>query len=120
MNDRIDASTKTGNLLLDSLPVQERELLLVDAKTRLVLVGDVLLRPGDQIDSVAFPISGTLSMITQPDDIAVEAATIGREGAACVHSAFGSGTATQDLISQIDGEILTVPLATFNERVQEG
>ena len=105
---------------MDSLPVQERELLLVDAKTRLVLVGDVLLRPGDQIDSVAFPISGTLSMITQPDDIAVEAATIGREGAASVHSALGSGTASQDLISQIDGEMITVPVATFTERVHEG
>ena len=37
-----------------------------------------------------------------------------------MHSAFGSGTATQDLICQIDGEIITVPLATFTERVKEG
>ena len=56
MNDRTDASTKTGNLLLDSLPVKERELLLADAKTRQVLVGEVFLRPGDQIEWVAFPI----------------------------------------------------------------
>src|SRR5215208_3605444 len=103
MNQRTDASTKTRNLLLDALPVHEREPLLADAKTRQVLVGDVLLRPGDQIEWVAFPISGTLSMITQPDDIAVEAATIGREGAASVHSALGSRRASQQLVSQIDG-----------------
>src|SRR5215212_10052740 len=120
MNDRADATAKTGNLLLDALSVQERELLLADAKTRPITVGDVLLHPGDRVEWVPFPISGTLSMITQPDDIAVEAATIGREGAASVHSAFGSGTASQDLVSQIDGEMITVPIETFVMLAHEG
>src|SRR5215213_11447272 len=115
MKDRLDASTKTGNLLLDALAVQERELLLADAKTRPIVVGDVLLRPGDPVTWVPFPISGGLSMITQPDDIPVEAATIGREGAASVHSALGSQTASQDLVSQVEGEMITVPIETFTK-----
>src|SRR5215212_6066222 len=120
MNDRPDASRKTGNLLLDALTVQDRELLLAEAKTRPITVGDVLLRPGDRIAWVPFPISGSLSMITQPDDMPVEAATIGREGAASVHSALGSQTATQDLVSQIEGEMITVPVQTFTKQAQEG
>jgi CRP-like cAMP-binding protein len=120
MNDRPDASRKTGTLLLDALSVEEREVLFAEAKTRPITVGDVLLRPDDRVTWVPFPISGSLSMITQPDDIPVEAATIGREGAASVHSALGSRTATQDLVSQIDGEMITVPVATFAKLAQEG
>jgi CRP-like cAMP-binding protein len=120
VNDRPDPSAKTGNLLLDALSINDREMLLADAKTRPIVVGDVLLRLDDPVDWVPFPISGTLSMITQPDDIAVEAATIGREGAATVHSALGSRRASQELVSQIDGAMITVPVATFVKQAQQG
>jgi CRP-like cAMP-binding protein len=120
VSSRPDASTKTGNMLLDALGMDEREALLADAKTRPIVVGDALLRPGDRVDWVPFPVKGSLSMITQPDNIPVEAATIGREGVASVHSALGSHTSTQDLISQIEGEMITVPIATFTEQVHEG
>jgi CRP-like cAMP-binding protein len=120
----LDPATNTGNLLLDALGPDKRALLLADASARPITVGDVLLTEGDPVVWVPFPLSGVLSMVSQPDDaLAVEAATIGREGAANIHSAIGSQSASQQLVSQIEGEMITVPIATFvkqleNERMQ--
>jgi CRP-like cAMP-binding protein len=118
--DQIDPSDRTGNLILDALSLDERTEVLTDARRRPITVGDVLLWPGDRIVYVPFPISGTLSMVAQPDDIAVEAATIGREGAASVHSALGSRVATQQLVSQVDGEMITVGVERFVKQAGEG
>src|SRR5688572_4083171 len=102
MSGRPDPALRTGNLLLDSLPLEERTTLLADAETRSIVVGDLLLLPGDPVHSVPFPTMGTLSMVAQPDDNAeVEAATIGNEGVAGVHSALGSRTASQQLVGQV-------------------
>ena len=49
----------------------------------------------------------------------VEAATIGNEGAAKLPSALGSQTASQELIGQVAGEMITVPIETFTKHVQE-
>jgi hypothetical protein len=85
--DQIDPSAPTGNMLLDALGLDERVAVLSDARRRPITVGDVLLWPGDPTVYVPFPTAGTLSMVAQPEDVAVEAATIGREGAAGIHSA---------------------------------
>jgi hypothetical protein len=84
MHDRSpEFSERTGNLLLDALSRDERDALLTDARTGPIHVGTTLFRPGDAIDYVAFPTSGTTSMLAQPDrSTPVEAATIGREGPA--------------------------------------
>jgi CRP-like cAMP-binding protein len=122
MNDRpTRTAERTGNLLLDALDVDERAVLLADARTRPIQVGTTLFHPGDAIGYVAFPTSGTLSMLAQPDHaMPVEAATIGREGAASLHSALGSRTATQELVGQVDGEMITVGIERFAKQAQEG
>ena len=75
--------------------------------------------PGDAITYVPFPLIGTLSLVAQPDDMPVEAATIGNEGAAKLPSALGSQTASQELIGQVAGEMITVPIEIFTKHVQE-
>jgi CRP-like cAMP-binding protein len=112
---------RTGNLLLDALERDEREALLADARTMPIHVGTTLFRPGDAIDYVPFPTSGTVSMIAQPDrGTPVEAATIGREGAGSLHSALGSRTATQELVGQVDGSMITIGIERFAKHAQEG
>ena len=60
-------------------------------------------------------------MIAMPEDgLQVEAATIGSEGAASVHSALGSRFAAQQLVSQIEGEMITVGTETFVKQAQGG
>jgi CRP-like cAMP-binding protein len=120
VHDRPDPSVKTGNLLLDAIDLREREAALDGARTRPISVGDVLVRPGDRVTTVAFPTRGTVSMVTQPDETPVEAATIGKEGAASIHSALGSRQASQQLIAQIAGEIITVPIETFAKEANAG
>jgi CRP-like cAMP-binding protein len=120
MHDQPDPTQRTGNLLLDALSVEERSRLLADARSRDFVVGDVMYRPGDPVTYVAFPTSGTLSMLAQPDDAQpVEAATIGLEGAASLHSALGSRRATQELVGQVDGRIITVGVEVFNKEAAE-
>jgi len=121
MGDQPDPTQRTGNLLLDALPLDERTTLLADARMRAIVVGDVLALPGDEIAFVPFPTSGTLSMVAQPDDsVPVEAATIGNEGAASIHSALGSRTASQQLVSQINGEMITVGIEAFTKHARGG
>jgi CRP-like cAMP-binding protein len=122
MDDRSPAAAdRTGNLLLDALGEDERALVLADAERRSIQVGGVLFRHGDPIGYVAFPLSGTLSMAAQPDDsTTVEAATIGREGAASLHSALGSRRATQELVGQVEGEMIAVGMETFTKYAHAG
>jgi CRP-like cAMP-binding protein len=122
MHDRSpDPSERTGNLLLDALGQDERDTLLTNARTRPIHVGTTLFRPDDAIDYVPFPTSGTISMLAQPDgSTPVEAATIGREGAGSLHSALGSRRATQELVGQVDGGMITIGIERFTKHAQAG
>jgi hypothetical protein len=121
MSDRSSETPLTRNLILDALGTYERAMLLADAETRPIKVGTTLFRPGDAIGYVAFPTSGTLSLIAQPDRaMPVEAATIGREGIATPHAPLGSRISTQELVGQIDGEMVTVGIERFVEHVRAG
>jgi CRP-like cAMP-binding protein len=121
MSDRPDPTVRTGNLLLDCLPLDERTTLLGDAEKRPITVGEILCLPGDPIRSVPFPTAGTLSMVAQPDDYAeVEAATIGNEGVASLHSALGSRSASQQLVGQVEGSMIMVGIDSFAKHAARG
>lgn len=109
-----DMTLKTGNLLLDAITSQERASLLKEARVLPIDVDHVLLSPGDLIKTVAFPTSGTLSLVAEPDEShRVEAATIGREGMGSVHSALGSRIAGQVLVGQVRGEMIELGVEAF-------
>jgi CRP-like cAMP-binding protein len=113
-------AARTGNLLLDSLTPEERDALLADAEQRPIPVGQPRRAPGDPIDSVLFPTSGTYSVLVEIGNDRVEAATIGREGAADVYAALASNVATQVLIGQVPGEAVEVPVEVFRKMAQQG
>jgi CRP-like cAMP-binding protein len=109
-------TSKTGNLLLDSLDPTERGDLLAGAEIRPIEVGHVFLSPGDPITEVVFPRSGTLSVVTEPRiGQRVEAATVGREGVGSVHSALGSRVSGQELVGQVSGEGIAVEVELFSK-----
>ena len=121
MQTALDPNQRNGNQLLDAIGLDKRTTLLADARRRAIVVGDVLSIPGETISYVPFPTRGTLSMVAQPDDsVPVEAATIGREGAASIHSALGSRTASQELVSQVEGEMIVVGVDTFSKHAGRG
>jgi CRP-like cAMP-binding protein len=72
-------------------------------------IGKHYAMPEDAISVVYFPTDGTLSLLATPDlEQAVEAATIGREGAADIFAALGSRTAIHELIGQVPGEMIAI------------
>ena len=103
----------TGNLVLDALPGSVREQLLLNDAPRAIEDGDRWRSPGDPVKTVAFPISGTLSLIAETDEYRVEAATIGNEGAADVFSAVASRVAPLLLIGQVSGQAYEIPIDRF-------
>jgi CRP-like cAMP-binding protein len=121
MHDRSVDTTRTGNLLLDFLPPDERAMLLAGSRTVPIEAGTTLFYPGDAITYVAFPTSGSLSLLADPDRATpIEAATIGREGVASPHSALGSRQASQELVAQVDGQMITVGVESFAKHAHEG
>jgi CRP-like cAMP-binding protein len=109
------AEYRTRNLLLDHIAADERAEFLRPSRRLPIRVGDARRGKGDAIESVSFPVSGTLSVIVEQDGERVEAATVGREGAADLHSALGSRVAAQELLAQIEGESIEVDVETLNE-----
>jgi CRP-like cAMP-binding protein len=118
--DRSPAGSKTGNLLIDALPREERDDLLSSAAPRPIVVGERYLAPGDPISTVILPTAGTISVIAEPREGQwVEAGTVGREGLGNAHSVLGSRIAGQLLIGQVSGEAITLDVEVFSKRVAE-
>src|SRR5829696_387089 len=109
-------SEKTCNLLLDALDPQVRTSLLADAVHQRIEVWGEYVAPGEDVRSVFFPTSGTLSLLAEPDEeTIVEAATIGREGAGDVFVALGALQAAHRMIGQIEGEMFVVGADAISE-----
>ena len=104
---------RTGNIVLDALPGSVRDHLLDGDAPRAIESGDVWRTPGEAVKTVAFPITGCLSLVVEAGDHRVEAATIGNEGAADVFSAVASRVAPLLLIGQVTGSCYEVPIDRF-------
>lgn len=108
--------TRTGNLLLDAMAPDVREALLVGSSTRNVAPGEVLVSVGDDVKVAFFPLSGTLSMLAEPDEeTTVEASSVGLEGAADVFAALGALKAIHRLIGQVPGEVIVIDAKRVRE-----
>jgi len=109
------APTRTGNLLLDALQVEDREALLAGSADHPIEPGENLYEPGDAVHTVYFPVSGVISMTTAVDDDAeVEAATIGREGFAVAQAVLGSRRVGQEsYMGQVTGASIALKVESF-------
>jgi CRP-like cAMP-binding protein len=108
--------TVTGNLLLDAFPPAVREALMAGSSTRRIDPGDVFVNVGDEVIEAFFPKSGTLSLLAEPDEESiVEAATIGREGAAGIFAALGALKTVHRVIAQVPGEVIVIDAKVVRE-----
>jgi CRP-like cAMP-binding protein len=112
----------SGNLLLDSLPVEERERLLRGSKREEMPARRVLFEQDDAIETVYFPLSGVVSLVTlMRDGSVIEMATIGREGVVGVPMVLGTGLMSNARgVGQVDGEGLKVGVEAFRNEVARG
>ncbi|MFY9588860.1 MAG: Crp/Fnr family transcriptional regulator [Actinomycetota bacterium] len=116
------ADDKTGNRFLDALPLEARSRLLKDSQFEQLPIRRVLWEPDDEIETVYFPISGVVSLVTlMKDGGHVEMATIGREGIVGVPMVLdGRSITNAQAVSQVVGEAISVSADVFIDEVKAG
>jgi CRP-like cAMP-binding protein len=110
----MEPTTKVGNRLLAALPAADFELLAPHLRKVPLERDTVLVRSGDQLEQIYFPLSGTLAfMMEMPNGQRVATAVIGNEGAAGILSALGPSRSPMTAIVRVSGTSLQISPASF-------
>jgi len=114
-------SQPIGNRLLARLPAEEFELLGPHLERVKLSHGDPLIKPGEPIRRVHFPVSclGSLVAVMQDGSI-VEAGSVGREGMVGVPVVLADGVTTMETVVQIPGESYAAPPQVVKELFDRG
>ncbi|MEV5599710.1 Crp/Fnr family transcriptional regulator [Streptomyces sp. NPDC052496] len=107
----------TGNRILAALPEAERRRLLAHLEPVELSMGDVLYRPGEQIEAVWFPLLGVCSILAELDGPAVEVATVGDEGMVGLPVFLGVGSPTERAVVQVAGQGLRMDAGQFRHEI---
>lgn len=110
--------TRGDNRLLAAMPTDAISLLNSDLRQVSVEQGAVILEAGAPIENVYFPQTGIISLlIVSKDGRAIEATTVGREGAVGLHGALGSRRSFTRATAQIGGKCSTIRAARLRRIV---
>ena len=102
------------NRLLAALPREILELMGGDLSQISLAQGQTIYEPGEQIEEIYFPQSGTISLlVVTTDGEAIDTATIGREGAVGLHSALGKRRSFTRATIQISGKSSVIRATAF-------
>jgi CRP-like cAMP-binding protein len=110
------AELPRGNRILDALPPKEYERLLPDLSPVSLELKHRLLAPGDTIDTIYFPVSAVVSLLTaMGDGSSVEVATIGSEGVVGIPVFLGAqATSARDFYQvQVSGSAAAMDAGAF-------
>jgi CRP-like cAMP-binding protein len=109
-----------GNRLLSALRQSDFSLLAPDLKEVSLKLGVPLHEPGERIEHVYFPQNGMISLLAvMQDGGAVEAATVGREGAVGAMAGLGLGpqNAFSRAVVQAKGDALRIRVPRFQAAI---
>jgi CRP-like cAMP-binding protein len=107
------------NRLLGALPLEALERLAVYFEPVPLALRDVLIRPGEAMSHVYFPLSGILCLVSvMNNNRALETGLVGREGMAPVLAFLGIEQAPQEVVIQASGEALRAPATLLREQAQ--
>src|SRR3989442_657065 len=111
-----------GNRILDALPSEVYDRLLPVLSPVSVEVKHLLLEPGKAIDTVYFPVSAVVSLLTTMDASSVEVATIGNEGIVGVPVFLGSeALGARDFYQvQVPGQVVAMAAGEFLKATGRG
>jgi CRP-like cAMP-binding protein len=106
-------ATRGINHLLDALPAAKSQRLARSLTPVFLPIKTVLFEPGRTIESVFFPVTGVVSLVTPlGDGTAVEVATVGNEGVVGVPLVRGGSLAVR-ATSQVAGWVMRMDAAKF-------
>lgn len=99
------------NRLLAALPGPTRSALVGRAERIALAQKEVVVERGASVGEVYFPLNGLLSLVVRVNDAAaVEVATVGNEGFVGAAAYLGGARSSAEVVVQIPGEALKVPL----------
>ena len=108
------------NNLLSKLPSSELAAVMRYSTRVEGSLRDVFFAKDQQIRNVYFPLTGTISLVTQlKDGTSLESMTVGREGFAGLPLFHGVNKAQTMAMVQIEGEFLRLPAESFNRLMKE-
>jgi CRP-like cAMP-binding protein len=115
------ATGRTGNRILDLLPGDETNLLLPSARTVLLPQGHEVFSEDGPMPHVYFPTTAMFGVvILMREGRQVEGTTIGSEGMLGLPVFLALDFHPFSVVSQIPGEALQVPAATFLQTITRG
>ncbi len=110
----MELTTKVGNRLLAQLPAADFDLLAPHLRKIPLERDAVLVRSGDQIEHIYFPLSGTIAFIMEmPNGQTVATAVIGNDGAVGVLSALGPSRSPMTSVVRVAGTALQISPRRF-------
>lgn len=114
---QVSFSAWPSNQILRLLPASAVSTLTPFVKEVELATGDTLFEPGQQVQQALFPLGGTVVTLVLPmqDGRAVEAATIGREGAVGAIVTIGDKPAFARGTVQIGGKAMRIPVARLEQ-----
>lgn len=114
-----ETNSRSGNRLLDALPVAERRRILPRLEKVPLTVKQLLAMEDQCIEHAYFPLNCVISMLARTDaETFVEVATIGREGMLGVPMLLGAETMAHRACCQIPGECLRMPAGDFRRETE--
>lgn len=102
------------------MPAASRERVLAIAQRVPMDYGRVVVRTGEPLEDVYFPLTGVLSLLVVLEDGgSVDAATIGFEGMLGTQVMLGEVLSPHTVTVQVQGEMLRMPTDQFERLVQD-
>lgn len=112
-------TTISGNRILRSLNVQDRERVAKSARHVSLAKGEIFARSDEAARAVLFPDGAVVSlMLTYSDGSTIEMATIGREGSTGIVASLGGNIEIANHIVQIPGRAVAVPFSEFKSLIE--
>ena len=111
----MERRTRIGNRLLAALPTADLDLLVPHFRTVPLERDTVLVRSGDEIQRIYFPLGGLIAFIMDmPNGQTVATAVVGNEGAAGMLTALGPARAPLTSVVRVAGTALQISPARFH------
>jgi CRP-like cAMP-binding protein len=112
------AQVKFRNFLLSALTQTDRQALMPDLVEVSLAQGHVLFEVGDEAESVYFPSSAVISVVTvMQDGRSAESHTIGRESGVALVNAAGKTPVQTRIFAQVGGAALKLSASALRRQL---
>jgi CRP-like cAMP-binding protein len=115
----MEQRARVGNRLLAALPPADLDLLVRHFRLVELERDTVLMRSGDPVERIYFPLSGLIAFIMDmPSGQTVATAVVGNEGAVGVLTALGPSRSPMTAVVRVAGSALQISPAQFQAALE--